>query len=187
MDLLKLASRIEALWDSSIVPALERYIRIPNKSPHFDADWEAAGHMEAAVQLMAEWCRQLPLPGLNVQIRRLPGRTPLLVVDIPGQRPDTVLLYGHLDKQPEFTGWADGLSPWEPVIRDGRLYGRGGADDGYALFGSLAAILALQEQQVPLARCVVLIEGSEESGSIDLPAHLESLGDAPGTYVKVRV
>ncbi len=180
MDLLKLASRIEALWDSSIVPALERYIRIPNKSPHFDADWEAAGHMEAAVQLMAEWCRQLPLPGLDVQIRRLPGRTPLLVVDIPGQRPDTVLLYGHLDKQPEFTGWADGLSPWEPVIRDGRLYGRGGADDGYALFGSLAAILALHEQQVPLARCVVLIEGSEESGSIDLPAHLESLGDAIG-------
>jgi len=180
MNLQLLRSRIDSLWDQSILPQLQDYIRIPNKSPHFDAGWEAAGHMEAAVQLMARWCRQLPLPGMSVEIRRIPGRTPLLYVDIPGEMPDTVLLYGHLDKQPEFTGWAPGLSPWEPVIRDGKLYGRGGADDGYALFGSLAAILALKEQGVPLARCVLLIEASEESGSIDLPAHLESLGDALG-------
>ena len=180
MNLSSLRARIDALWDESILPRLQDYIRIPNKSPHFDADWEAAGHMEAAIQLMADWCRQLPLPGMTVQIRRIPGRTPLLHVDIPGDRPGTVLLYGHLDKQPEFTGWAPGLSPWEPVIRDGRLYGRGGADDGYALFGSMAAILALKEQGVALAHCVLLIEASEESGSIDLPAHLEVLGDALG-------
>lgn len=175
-----LRSRIDSLWDQSIVPQLQDYIRIPNKSPHFDAGWETAGHMEAAIQLMASWCRQLPLPGMSVEIRRIPGRTPLLYVDIPGEKPDTVLLYGHLDKQPEFTGWAPGLSPWEPVIRDGKLYGRGGADDGYALFASLAAILALKEQRVPLARCVLLIEASEESGSIDLPAHLQQLGGALG-------
>ena len=136
--------------------------------------------MEAAVQLMADWCREQPVPDMRVEIRRLRGKTPLLVVDIPGEAAGCVLLYGHLDKQPEFTGWSPGLSPWEPVMREGRLYGRGGADDGYAVFSSLTAIAALKEQKVPLARCVLLIEASEESGSIDLPAHLESLGDGIG-------
>jgi acetylornithine deacetylase/succinyl-diaminopimelate desuccinylase-like protein len=117
---------------------------------------------------------------MQIEIRRLPGRTPLLFIDIPGELPGGVLLYGHLDKQPEFTGWAQGLSPWEPVMRDGKLYGRGGADDGYAVFSSLTAIAALKEQKVALPRCVVLIEACEESGSIDLPAHLESIGDRIG-------
>jgi acetylornithine deacetylase/succinyl-diaminopimelate desuccinylase-like protein len=136
--------------------------------------------MEAAVQLLAKWCREQPIPGLKTEIRRLPGRTPVLFIDVPGELPGGVLLYGHLDKQPEFTGWAPGLSPWEPVLRDGKLYGRGGADDGYAVFSSLTAIAALKEQKVPLPRCVVLIEACEESGSIDLPAHLESIGDRIG-------
>ena len=157
---------------------LVAYVRIPNKSPMFDPQWERNGHMEAAVTLMAEWCRAQPLPGARVEVRRLPGRTPLLFVDVPGELPGCVLLYGHLDKQPEFTGWLPGLGPWEPVMRDGKLYGRGGADDGYAVFSSLTAIAALKEQQVRLPRCVVLIEACEESGSVDLPAHLEALGDA---------
>ena len=106
----------------------------------------------------------------RVEVLRLQGRTPVLLVDIPGDVDDCVLMYGHLDKQPEFTGWSDGLDPWTPVIRDGKLYGRGGADDGYALFSSIAAISALREQKIPHARCVVLIEASEESGSPDLPA-----------------
>jgi acetylornithine deacetylase/succinyl-diaminopimelate desuccinylase-like protein len=181
MKLQQLKSTIDGVWDKSIVPTLERYIRIPNKSPHFDPDWERHGHMEAAVQLMADWCGKQPIAGLNVEVRRLPGRTPLLFVDIPGELPDCVLLYGHFDKQPEFTGWLPGLSPWEPAIRDGRLYGRGGADDGYAVFSSLTAIVALKEQNVRLPRCVILIEGCEESGSIDLPAHLEALGERVGT------
>jgi acetylornithine deacetylase/succinyl-diaminopimelate desuccinylase-like protein len=115
-----------------------------------------------------------------VEVRRLPGITPLLLVDIPGELPGSVLLYGHLDKQPEFTGWLPGLGPWEPVVRDGKLYGRGAADDGYAVFSSLTAIAALKQQQVRLPRCVVLIEACEESGSTDLPAHLEALGTAIG-------
>ncbi|HEY2685164.1 MAG TPA: M20/M25/M40 family metallo-hydrolase [Steroidobacteraceae bacterium] len=181
MNLKQLQSSIDAVWDNSIVASLERYIRIPNKSPHFDPEWEAHGHMEAAVQLMADWCRAQPIPGLKVEVRRLPGRTPLLFVDVPGELPDCVLLYGHFDKQPEFTGWLPGLSPWEPTIRDGKLYGRGGADDGYAVFSSLTAIAALKEQKIRLPRCVLLIEGCEESGSIDLPAHLEALGERVGT------
>src|SRR5579864_3344968 len=180
MDLKKLRSFIDRIWDESITERLTAYVRIPTKSPLFDPPWERAGHMEAAVNLMAEWCRAQPLPGMRVEVRRLPGRTPLLLVDVPGEWPGCVLLYGHLDKQPEFTGWMPGLGPWEPVQRDGKLYGRGGADDGYAVFSSLTAIAALKAQNIKLARCVLLIEACEESGSVDLPAHLDALGDAIG-------
>jgi len=180
MDLERLRGAIDATWDQSILDRLIAYVRIPNKSPMFDPDWERNGHMEGAVQLMAQWCRAQPVPGMRVEIRRLPGKTPLLLVDVPGELPGCVLLYGHLDKQPEFTGWLPGLGPWEPVVREGKLYGRGAADDGYAVFSSLTAIAALKAQKVPLARCVLLIEASEESGSIDLPAHLETLGDSIG-------
>jgi acetylornithine deacetylase/succinyl-diaminopimelate desuccinylase-like protein len=180
MDLKRLSASIGTTWDESIVDRLTAYVRIPNQSPTFDPHWEANGHMEKAVQLMAAWCRAQPLAGMKVEVRRLPGKTPLLLVDVPGELPGCVLLYGHLDKQPEFTGWLPGLGPWEPVIRDGKLYGRGAADDGYAVFSSLTAIAALKEQQVRLPRCVVLIEACEESGSIDLPDHLEALGELLG-------
>ncbi|HMK86091.1 MAG TPA: M20/M25/M40 family metallo-hydrolase [Steroidobacteraceae bacterium] len=174
LNVAELRRYVDEVWDRSIVPELCEYVRIPNKSPLFDSRWEEHGHMERAVQLMASWCRRQPIAGLKVEIARLPGRTPLLFIDIPGGE-GTVLLYGHLDKQPEFTGWEAGLSPWEPVIRDGRLYGRGAADDGYAVFASLTAVAALQAQRVPHARCVALIEACEESGSPDLPAHVDAL------------
>ena len=180
MDVERLQSSIVRTWDDSILERLIAYVRIPNKSPMFDPQWEQNGHMEAAVRLMADWCRAQPLTGARVEVRRLPGRTPLLLVDVPGELPGCVLLYGHLDKQPEFTGWLPGLGPWEPVMREGRLYGRGAADDGYAVFSSLTAIAALREQKVRLPRCIVLIEACEESGSVDLPAHLTSLGEAFG-------
>jgi acetylornithine deacetylase/succinyl-diaminopimelate desuccinylase-like protein len=180
MDLKRLSASIGRTWDDSITERLIAYVRIPNKSPLFDPEWEQHGYMEQAITLMADWCRAQPLPGARVEVRRLPGKTPLLLVDIPGELPGSVLLYGHLDKQPEFTGWLEGLGPWQPVLRDGKLYGRGAADDGYAVFSSLTAIAALKEQQVRLPRCVVLIEACEESGSVDLPAHLEALGGAIG-------
>ncbi|MBN1239024.1 MAG: M20 family metallopeptidase [Gammaproteobacteria bacterium] len=172
---------VENLFEDSIVPALVEYIRIPNKSPAFDPDWERNGHMDAAMALIVEWCRAQPLDGMSLEVVRLPGRTPLLFIEVPGRAEDTVLLYGHMDKQPEMTGWSDGLGPWQPVLRGDRLYGRGGADDGYAAFASLAALRVLQEQGVPHARCVVLIEGSEESGSDDLPHYIEHLRERIGT------
>ena len=181
MDVNITRSSINHAWDQSIVPQLMDYIRIPNKSPTFDPDWEAHGHMEAAVQLMRRWAEAHALPGMHVEVLRLPGRTPVLMIDVPGQVDDCVLMYGHLDKQPEFTGWSDGLEPWTPVLRDGKLYGRGGADDGYALFASLTALRTLQEQRVPHARAVILIEASEESGSPDLPQHMTALGDRIGS------
>lgn len=153
---------VSAKWDDDIVPQLVEYIRIPNKSPMFDADWASHGYIDAAVALMHDWAKAQPVPGMTVEVVRLDNRTPLIFIDIPAADDragdDCVLLYGHLDKQPEMTGWDEGLGPWEPVIRGDRLYGRGGADDGYAIFGSLAAIQALQQQGVPHARCVVLIE-----------------------------
>ncbi len=176
MDIARLNALVSERWRNSIIPALLEYIRIPNKSPLFEPDWQRLGHMETAVQLLADWCSRQQLHGATVSVQRLPQRTPLLMIDVKGMLDDCVLLYGHLDKQPEFTGWLPGLSPWEPVIRDGRLYGRGGADDGYAVFASLTAIAALQQQGIAHPRYVVLIEACEESGSGDLPAHLAALG-----------
>jgi acetylornithine deacetylase/succinyl-diaminopimelate desuccinylase-like protein len=93
---------------------------------------------------------------------------------------DTVLLYGHLDKQPEMVGWAEGLGPWTPVMKDDKLFGRGGADDGYAMFAAISALLALHEENVAHARCVILIEAGEESGSPDLPAYIDHLSPRIG-------
>jgi acetylornithine deacetylase/succinyl-diaminopimelate desuccinylase-like protein len=184
IDAARLERHVATQWDDDIVSRLVEYIRIPNKSPMFDADWVANGYMEDAVTLMADWARAQPVAGMQLEVVRLEGRTPLIYIDIPaangGNPDDCVLLYGHLDKQPEMTGWDDDLGPWKPVLRDGKLYGRGGADDGYAIFGSLAAIMALQEQGIPHARCVVLIEACEESGSYDLPAYVDHLADRIG-------
>lgn len=180
MDQKELRSFVDKTWDESILPTIQTYIGIPNKSPGFDPQWQEHGHMDRAIELAAAWCRQQPIKGMSVEIMRLPGRTPLLFAQIPGNGKDTVLLYGHLDKQPEFTGWMEGLEPWKPVMRGDKLYGRGGADDGYATFASLTAIRALQEQGIPHARCVMVIECCEESGSYDLPHHIEALGKRLG-------
>ncbi|HET6631040.1 MAG TPA: M20 family metallopeptidase [Woeseiaceae bacterium] len=181
MNTDKTAEFVNSTWDDSIVPKLSEYIGIPNKSPSFDPDWARHGHMERAAALLADWCREQPIEGMAVEIVRLENRTPLLFIEVPGDSDDVVLLYGHYDKQPEFSGWAEGLEPWKPVLKDGKLYGRGGADDGYAVFGSLTAIRALREQGIPHARCVVIIEGCEESGSFDLPHYIEELEDRIGS------
>jgi acetylornithine deacetylase/succinyl-diaminopimelate desuccinylase-like protein len=180
-----LQALVDDTWQRDIVPALHDYIAIPNVSPAFEADWEELGHMARAVALLSEWSRARPIEGLNVEVHELPGKTPVIVMEVPpangGRGDDTVLLYGHLDKQPELFGWRDGLGPWEPVLEGDRLYGRGGADDGYATFASLTAIQAAQAAGYPHARLVVLIEASEESGSRDLPAHIDALASRIGT------
>jgi len=180
MDSTQTRNSISGLWDSQIVPQLVEYIKIPNKSPMFDAQWAEHGYMDQAVAQLAAWAKAQPIDGMQLEVVRLSGRTPLIFIDVPGTgksaaKDDCVLLYGHLDKQPEMTGWAAHLGPWKPVIEGDRLYGRGGADDGYSLFGSLAAIMALKEQGLPHARCVVMIEACEESGSYDLPYYVDHL------------
>ena len=175
---------IDKIWDSSIVPELIEYIKIPAKSPHFDANWEENGYLEEAVQQIFGWCSKQDVKGIELEIVRLEGRTPLIFMEIPAQGDadpeDTILMYGHMDKQPEMTGWADDLGPWKPVMKDGKLYGRGGADDGYSAFSSLAAIMAVQKQGLPHTRIVVIIEACEESGSYDLPYYIDHLRDRIG-------
>jgi acetylornithine deacetylase/succinyl-diaminopimelate desuccinylase-like protein len=182
MDQARLARFVNQCWGDEIVPQLAEYIRIPNKSPAFDPQWAEHGYMDDAVALLERWARQrlAGLAGATIEVVRLPERTPVILIDIPGAGPDCVLLYGHLDKQPEMSGWTAGRGPWDPVIEGDRLYGRGGADDGYAMFGALAAILALHDQGVPHARCVVLIEACEESGSYDLPHYVDHLSHRLG-------
>ena len=184
MDATKIREFVDAKWDAEIVPQLVDYIRIPNKSPMFDPDWVSNGYMEQAVALMEGWARAQDVPGMQLEVVRLENRTPLIFIDIPaangGSDEDCVLLYGHLDKQPEMTGWDEGKGPWVPVLEGDRLYGRGGADDGYAIYGSLTAVLALRAQGAPHARCVVLIEACEESGSYDLPAYVDHLAERIG-------
>ncbi|MDP3274682.1 MAG: M20 family metallopeptidase [Deltaproteobacteria bacterium] len=187
-----LRARSEHLWESEIISEITEYIRIPNKSPMFDRDWASAGHMDRAVALIETWCRKqmAHIPGLTVEVVRLKHpdgspRTPVIYIEAPATgdaaKDDVVLLYGHLDKQPEMTGWREGLGPWIPVREGDKLYGRGGADDGYAAFASLAALRLLQEQGATRVRCAVLIEACEESGSFDLPAYIEHLMPRIGT------
>jgi len=185
MNQEKLTQFVGKIWDDEVLPILVDYIKIPNKSPEFDRDWAAHGYMDQAVELLAGWARRriAAFDGAKLEVLRLPGRTPLIAIEIPatGKSEETVLLYGHLDKQPEMVGWAEGMGPWIPVFKDDKLYGRGGGDDGYAIFAAISSIAALREQGIGHARCVVLIEASEESGSPDLPAYMDHLAARLGT------
>jgi len=185
LDANLVTDHANAAWEG-IVPVLHEYIAIPNVSLDFDPQWREHGYMAEAVELIASWCRERPIEGMTLEVMELPERTPMIIIEIPATDPDadhndTVLLYGHLDKQPEMEGWREDLGPWTPVMEGDRLYGRGGADDGYAAFASLAAIEAVHAAGGSHARCVVLIEASEESGSPDLPAYIDALADRIGT------
>ena len=175
-----LLAHVSHAWDSDIVAQLTDYIAIPAKSPAFDAEWAQHGHIDQVVQRAADWVLAQKVAGLSLEVIRLPNRTPVLFFEVAATRPsdaqsETVLMYGHLDKQPEFSGWRNDLGPWTPKLEDGKLYGRGGADDGYAIYASIAAIQALKAQNTPHPRIVGLIETCEESGSYDLLPYVDAL------------
>ena len=178
MDSTQLAASIDDVWTRSAVPTLERYIRIPNQSPLFDPNWKRNGYMQQAVKLARDWVEQ---QGFRAEVHELEGRTPLLFIEVEGDPSSTILMYGHLDKQPAMTGWETGLGPWTPVLRDGKLYGRGGADDGYAVFAAVSAIRGVEQQKAKHSRIVIIIECCEESGSTDLTAYIEMLNKRIGT------
>ncbi|PUE06315.1 peptidase M20 [Limnohabitans sp. T6-5] len=181
LDSAQALNDVTQAWDSTILPELKKYIEIPAKSPAFDADWAAHGHIETVLRSAADWVLAQKVEGLKLEIIQLPGRTPVMFFDVPATRPanegsgQTILMYGHLDKQPEFNGWRNDLGPWTPVLEDGKLYGRGGADDGYAVYASIAAVQALKAQKTPHPRIVGLIETCEESGSYDLLPYVDAL------------
>jgi acetylornithine deacetylase/succinyl-diaminopimelate desuccinylase-like protein len=177
------ALEIDDEYERAILPTLAEYVKIPNRSPLFDPEWRTAGHMERAVGLLTEWASARLPADATLEVVRLGERTPLILVDVPatGGARGNVLFYGHLDKQPEMTGWRAGLGPWTPVREGDRLYGRGVADDGYALFAALTAVNAVRRSGLPHARSLILIEACEESGSRDLPAYVEHLAPRLGT------
>ena len=181
LDSARALEDVSHSWERSIVPELQQYIAIPAKSPAFDADWATHGHIETVLRNAADWVLAQKVEGLALEIIRLPGRTPVLFFEVQATRAadagsgQTVLMYGHLDKQPEFNGWRNDLGPWTPVYEDGKLYGRGGADDGYAVYASIAAVQALKNQKTPHPRIVGLIETCEESGSYDLLPYVDAL------------
>ncbi|MDO9437988.1 M20 family metallopeptidase [Hydrogenophaga sp.] len=190
LDPSAVQSHVDAAWSRTIVPELQRYIEVPAKSPSFDTDWAAHGLLERVLQNAAEWVRAQKVEGLQLEVVRLNNaqgtpRTPVLFFEVPASAGkdgspapasgQTVLMYGHLDKQPEFTGWRSDLGPWTPKIDDGKLYGRGGADDGYAVYASIAALQALKAEGAAHPRIVGLIETCEESGSYDLLPYVDAL------------
>ena len=186
-EALAIAEFVDRIWDEEIVPALTHYIQIPAKSPMFDPDWEKNGFIDRVIDDAARWVESKKVAGLKLEVVRMPGRTPVIFFEVSATKAggneagaDTILLYGHLDKQPEFTGWRNDLGPWTPKYVDGLLYGRGSADDGYAVYASLTAIMALDRQGIPRPRCVGIIESCEESGSSDLPAYLDMLAPRLG-------
>ncbi len=180
LDAAQALDQVSKQWDGDILRQLTDYIAIPAKSPGFDPDWAAHGHIETVLRNAASWVEAQKVEGLRLEIVRLPGRTPVLFFEVDATRPaaqgaQTVLMYGHMDKQPEFTGWRRDLGPWTPKYEDGKLYGRGAADDGYAVYASIAAVQALKAQKVPHPRIVGLIETCEESGSYDLLPYIDAL------------
>jgi len=183
LELKKVKQDVEVEWKDTIIPALIEYIKVPNQSPHFDQQVLTNGFMQKAIEIMVNWVKAQKIPGLRLEVVEEKNRTPVIFIEVDGtgQSQETVMFYGHCDKQPPLhEGWNEGTGPYKPVIKDGKLYGRGGADDGYAIFSALTAIKALKNQKIPHARCVVLIEASEESGSPDLDFYVDKLKDKIG-------
>ncbi|KQP21567.1 M20 family metallopeptidase [Pseudorhodoferax sp. Leaf267] len=178
LDTAAALTHVSRAWDDDIVRQLTDYIAIPAKSPSFDKEWAEHGYLETVMRNAAAWVEAQKVEGLQLEIVRLPGRTPVLFFEVPATgttTTQTVLMYGHLDKQPEFNGWRNDLGPWTPKYEDGKLYGRGGADDGYAVYASIAAVQALKAQKAAHPRIVGIIETCEESGSYDLLPYVDAL------------
>eukprot|EP01114_Cavostelium_apophysatum_P014772 TRINITY_DN3913_c0_g1_i1.p1 TRINITY_DN3913_c0_g1~~TRINITY_DN3913_c0_g1_i1.p1 ORF type:complete len:508 (-),score=105.19 TRINITY_DN3913_c0_g1_i1:34-1464(-) len=180
MDSSKTQSYVSQKWKESVIPTLEKYISIPNQSPAFDPEWSTNGLLDQVVDLFVDWVKQQNVPNLALEVLKEQGRTPLISVTVPAtpdcKVQDTIMMYGHLDKQPPLTEqWAEGISPYKPLIKDGKLFGRGSADDGYAIFSAITAIKAAKEQGASHTKICVIIEAGEESGSVDLSHYVEKL------------
>lgn len=169
-------------WQTETLEGLKNFIRIPAKSKNFDPNWAKNGYLKQALEQAVQWGQRL-FPEGTFTILEAPGLTPTLFFDIPANQHvgQPVFFYGHLDKQPETQGWAEGLGPWEPVIREGRLYGRGSSDDGYSFYMALTAVYALKKHQQSYPRVVGLYETDEESGSQDLPHYLKQVAPLIGS------
>ncbi len=183
MEINSLRAFIEKTWERSVMPSLIEYVTIPAVSPAFHPEWENSAYLLQTLELAKKFCDTMKLDNAATRIITRKGRTPILLMEInptPADNPRTVLLYGHLDKQPPATGWDSNKGPWTPVVENDRLYGRGSADDGYSIYSAVTAVKALQECGLSHPKIVILIETCEESGSWDLAHYLEECKDQIG-------
>eukprot|EP00824_Muranothrix_gubernata_P021667 TRINITY_DN479_c0_g1_i1.p1 TRINITY_DN479_c0_g1~~TRINITY_DN479_c0_g1_i1.p1 ORF type:complete len:483 (+),score=91.68 TRINITY_DN479_c0_g1_i1:3-1451(+) len=176
----QIKSFVEKNWEESVLPSLKDFIRIPNITPTLDSTWETNGNAEKAVKLVYDWVEKQNLKGAKMEILKEPGKPHTIFIEIDAQGGNTknVMLYAHMDKMPPSEGeWDEGLSPYEPVIKDGLMYGRGCADDGYGVYACILPIKACQEMGIPHPRCVIVFESAEESASLHLTYYIEKLKD----------
>ena len=178
MDKKSFEKYIEKMFTYNMIPNLMNFIRIPNLSPAYDYEWNTNGLLLKAANLIIAYAKSLEIKNAQINLIQDKGYSPLIFIEIPASRPNdnrTVLLYAHFDKQPHGTGWDDDKGPTKPVIQNGRLYGRGSADDGYASFSMLTAIKACQEHNCPLPRICLIFEGAEESTDEHLTYYFNKL------------
>ncbi|MFD0782513.1 M20/M25/M40 family metallo-hydrolase [Micromonospora azadirachtae] len=184
MNIAELRSEVAREWAGQALPDLTELIRIPAVSPAYDPAWQANGHLHRAVDHVRRWLEGRDLAGVRCTVEQLDSRPPILVIEVSptdgvGDQ-GTVLLYGHLDRQPSMGAWSAGRGPWEPYREGDRLYGRGTVDDSYSAYVAVGALAAVRAAGGLHSRVVILLETAEESASVDLPAYVELLRDRLG-------
>jgi acetylornithine deacetylase/succinyl-diaminopimelate desuccinylase-like protein len=176
------AAYVEKWWADWYVKGLCEFIEIPNLSPMFDAEFYTNGTTQAAAKHVDDYINKLEIKGITKHSFTPEGKPPMYVYVVEANGNDkNVMCYGHLDKQPWMMPWREGLGPTKAVIEGDFLYGRGGADDGYAPFSCALAIKNLQVQGLPHPRFALVLETEEESGSPNLLELLALSKEAIGT------
>lgn len=178
MDKKSLEKYIEKAFTYDALPYLMNFIRIPNLSPAFDYNWDTNGLLDKTANYIMSCIQSLKIENSKTELIKDKGYTPLIFIDIAPSRENdsrTILFYAHFDKQPHGTGWDENKGPTKPVIENNHLYGRGTADDGYAIFSILTTIKACQELNYPLPRLCVIFEGAEESTNEHLVHYFNKL------------
>lgn len=168
LDLATLRERVRAVMPA-VRSALDELVRIPSISSQPE-------RADAVAESAAAVARLLGTAGVRAEVVAAAGGAPAVIGAIPAPpgRP-TVLLYAHHDVQPEGARELWCYDPFEPVEREGRLHGRGAADDKGGIAVHLGALLALGDSLD--VGVTVLIEGEEEIGSPTLGAFLAEHGD----------
>lgn len=137
-----------------------------------DTTYRTNGLLEKAIELVDQYVQKLGIKGLERKIFHPEDSNPLVVYKVEPEKMTektrNIMIYGHLDKQPYEEAWAEGLGPTTPVIREGKLYGRGASDDGYSVFSTMLAIKLAQLEGKALPRICLALETEEESGSENL-------------------
>ena len=182
VDIADLQSRVVKEIDEGVIPTLIEYIRVPSLSPMYDPNWESNGLMVQAQEIILSYVKSLGIRNFTHDLLKEDGKPWMFYGEVAPTSPElgTILIYGHMDKQPHFPDWIPGTNNTEPAIIDDKLYGRGGADDGYALPSAAMLIKTLQDMGVPHGRIVIIGETEEESGSPNLKYLISQLKDRIG-------